>query len=127
MDTIEGNGVTLLIGIGVTLWAGLGIVKVAQDAVNNMWAVSIMRRPGFFPKLIRSLGVLFVIGFGFILAAVVSGATYFIDLPGLQQVLGTLLALGVNAAILLVSGMGMITSISIPGRSRLILRASASP
>jgi len=101
VTALDGNGVTLLLGVLVTLWAGLGVVKVAQDAFNNMWGQSIMRRPGFFPKLLRSIGSLVVIGGGFVLATIVSGFTFAVSLPGLSAVFGVIISVLVNAAVLL--------------------------
>jgi YihY family inner membrane protein len=101
VTALEGNGISLLIAILVTLWAGLGVVKVAQDAFNNMWGISIMRRPGFFPKLLRSLGSLLVIGGGFVLATIVSGISFATDLPGLSAVAGAGAAIFVNALVVL--------------------------
>lgn len=103
VTALEGNGITLVIAILVTLWAGLGVVKVAQDAFNNMWGLSIMRRPGFFPKLLRSLGSLVVIGGGFILATIVSGISLASDLPGLSALLGAIAVVTVNSLVVLVT------------------------
>jgi YihY family inner membrane protein len=100
---LEGDGITLVIAILVTLWAGLGVVKVAQDAFNNMWGLSIMRRPGFFPKLLRSLGSLVVIGGGFVLATIVSGISLMSDLPGLSAALGAIAVMAVNSLVVLVT------------------------
>jgi YihY family inner membrane protein len=100
---LEGDGITLVIAILVTLWAGLGVVKVAQDAFNNMWGLSIMRRPGFFPKLLRSLGSLVVIGGGFVLATIVSGISLMSDLPGLSTALGAIAVMAVNSLVVLVT------------------------
>jgi YihY family inner membrane protein len=101
VTALEGNGISLVIALLVTLWAGLGVVKVAQDAFNNMWGMSIMRRPGFFPKLLRSVGSLLVIGGGFVLATVVSGISFATDLPGLSAVAGAAAAMLVNSLVAL--------------------------
>ena len=62
IDGLEGNGIVLVIAVGFTLWAGIGVVRVAQDAFNTMWSLSIMRWPSFFPKLFRALAALLVVG-----------------------------------------------------------------
>ena len=108
---LQGNGVALLVAIGFTLWAGLGVVRVAQDAFNTMWGIQIMRRPGFIPKTLRSLGALLVIGLGFVFATVFSGLVSFaFDMPGPARVVGALLSMAVNAAMLLVSFRVLTTS-----------------
>ena len=39
----------------VTFYGGLGVGNSAQDAMNRVWAVPISVRPGFLPRLVRSL------------------------------------------------------------------------
>lgn len=117
VESLEGTGVALVVAIGFTLWAGLGVVKVAQDAFNTMWGVQIMRRPGFFPKLLRSLAALAVIGAGFVVATVFSAAvSFFFDLPGAVRVVGAVLAMGVNFVVVLVM-FRVLTASSVPFRA----------
>ena len=86
---LEGSGVVLLVAVGFTLWAGIGVVRVAQDVFNTMWSVSIMRWPSFFPKLLRALGALVIIGGAFLVATIVSAiATFALDLPGVERLAG---------------------------------------
>lgn len=97
VESLEASGIALLIALGFTLWAGIGVVRVAQDAFNTMWGVSIVKWPSFFPKLLRALGTLLIIATAFIATSVVSTATSFvIDLPGVSWVAGALVAIGVN-------------------------------
>lgn len=104
VSALEASGLALLIAIGFTLWAGLGVVRVAQDAFNTMWSVQIMRRPAFFPKLFRSLAVLVVLGLGFIVATFVSAlVTFAFDVPGVARIVGALVAISVNALVILVA------------------------
>lgn len=99
---LEGNGIVLLVAVGFTLWAGIGVVRVAQDAFNTMWSVSIMRWPSFFPKLLRALGALVIIGGAFLVATIVSAiATFAFDIPGLERLAGVLVAVIVNTLMLL--------------------------
>ena len=102
IDGLEGSGAVLLVAIGFTLWAGIGVVRVAQDAFNTMWSVSIMRWPSFIPKLLRALAALAVVGGAFLISTVVSAiATFSLDLPGLERLAGVLVAVVVNALMLL--------------------------
>ena len=39
LQTIQGSGVGLLVGILGTLWGGLGITQSAQDAMNAVWNI----------------------------------------------------------------------------------------
>lgn len=99
---LEGNGVVLLVAVSFTLWAGIGVVRVAQDVFNTMWSVSIMRWPSFFPKLLRALGALVIIGGAFLVATIVSAiATFALDLPGVERLAGVVVAVIVNSLMLL--------------------------
>jgi inner membrane protein YhjD len=58
ISSVKGNGIGLVVGILVTFYGGLGVANVTQDAMNRVWAVPIRVRPGFFPKLLRSLEII---------------------------------------------------------------------
>jgi membrane protein len=60
------TGVALVIGILLTLFAALGVAAAMQNAVNTVWAVPQFRRPGFPWSVLRSLGLILVIGPGMI-------------------------------------------------------------
>lgn len=119
IDGLEGNGLVLVVAIGFTLWAGIGVVRVAQDAFNVMWGVSVMRRPSFFPKLFRALAALLVVGGAFVLATVASGlATFAFDLPGAQRLTLVVLTMVINAMMVLV-GFKVLTAAPVRWRALL--------
>ena len=62
VHSIEGSGLTLVIGIALALWAGLGVLKVMQTAMNTVWNVPFQRRPNFFKTLLRAAVMLLVLG-----------------------------------------------------------------
>ena len=62
MHSIEGSGLTLVIGIALALWAGLGVLKVMQTAMNTVWNVPFRRRPNFLKTLLRAAIMLVVLG-----------------------------------------------------------------
>jgi len=66
--TIQGSGAGLVVGIVGTLWGGLGITYCAQDAMNAVWNIPYARRPNFWLRLARALGVLLLLVAG-VLAA----------------------------------------------------------
>lgn len=97
VEGLEASGIAMVFALGFTLWAGIGVVRVAQDAFNNMWGVSVVKWPSFFPKLLRALGSLLIIVTAFIASAGVSTATsYVIDLPGPAWIAGALVAIVTN-------------------------------
>jgi membrane protein len=61
---ISGTGIALVIGIVLTLYAGRGVATAMQNALNTVWGVPLFRRPRFPRGLLRSLGLLAVIGSG---------------------------------------------------------------
>src|SRR5437773_6582904 len=61
---LQGSGLGFVIGLVGTLYGGLGIGSAAQNAMNEVWDVPIAERPGFLPRVARSLLVLVVVGAG---------------------------------------------------------------
>src|SRR6185437_9140420 len=56
----------------LTLLAARGVANAAQNALNSVWEVPILRRPGFPWDLLRSLGLILIIGPGVIVTVVLS-------------------------------------------------------
>jgi membrane protein len=102
--SLNSGGLVLLFGLLVSLWSGLGVVRHAQDALNLQWAVPRFRRPGLVARSVRALGALVVLGLGIVLAtAATSVAAFLPSLPWAGRVVGALLAIGVNVAVLTAS------------------------
>lgn len=70
---ISGAGFALAVGIILTLLGARGVANAAQNAFNEVWEVPIVRRPGFFPGMLRSIGLLLVVGIGQIITLIISG------------------------------------------------------
>lgn len=68
IETIEGSGIGLVVGIAGTLLGGLGITQSAQDAMNAVWNVPRKNRPNFWLRLARGLGSLLLLTAGVIAA-----------------------------------------------------------
>ena len=62
MHSLEGSGLTLVVGIVLALWAGLGVIKAMQTAMNSVWNVPFRRRPNFVKTLLRAVIMLAVLG-----------------------------------------------------------------
>lgn len=73
ITSVRGHGVALAIGIVFALYGGLGIAEVAQQAMNRIWGVPRYERPGFLPRLARSLGVVGTLGLAILATTVLSG------------------------------------------------------
>ncbi|HEU5419676.1 MAG TPA: YihY/virulence factor BrkB family protein, partial [Streptosporangiaceae bacterium] len=66
------TGLALAIGLIGTLLAARGVASAAQNALNSVWEVPMLRRPGFPWDLLRSLGLILIIGPGVIVTIVLS-------------------------------------------------------
>jgi inner membrane protein YhjD len=62
VGALGGNGLAIVIGVLALIWGSLGVAQVAQHAMAEVWNVPGARRPGFVPRLLRSLLVLSVLG-----------------------------------------------------------------
>jgi membrane protein len=70
--SLSGTGVALFIGIALTLFGALGVASAIQNALNTVWAVPYTRRPGFPLSILRSVGLILVIGPGLIITITLS-------------------------------------------------------
>ena len=72
------TGLALVIGLLLTLYAARAVAAAMQNALNTVWAVPQFRRPKFPWSLLRSLGLIAVVGPGQIatitLSSVAGGA-----------------------------------------------------
>jgi inner membrane protein YhjD len=66
------TGIALVIGILLTLYAGRGVATAMQNAMNTVWGVPRYRRPAFPKNLLRSLGLIAVLGPGEIITIALS-------------------------------------------------------
>jgi uncharacterized BrkB/YihY/UPF0761 family membrane protein len=109
--SLNSGGLTLLFGLLISLWAGLAVVKHAQDALNLQWSVPWYRRPHFLERNVRAFGALMVVGAGVLVATAATNLAAFLpDLEGAGRIVGALVAIVVNIAVLTVSYRVLITS-----------------
>jgi len=71
--TLSGSGPALAIGVVAALWAGMGVFMAAQNAMNHVWGVPYVRRPGFLPARLQALMLLALLGGGLLVTTVLSG------------------------------------------------------
>ena len=60
------TGLALVIGLVLTFFGARGVANAMQNALNSVWEVPMSRRPGFPWAILRSLGLILVIGPGII-------------------------------------------------------------
>jgi membrane protein len=70
--SLSGTGVALIIGIILTLFGARGVADAIQNAMNTVWEVPYTRRPKFAPSILRSFGLIMVIGPGLIITITLS-------------------------------------------------------
>jgi membrane protein len=61
---LSSTGIALVIGVILTLFGARGIAVAIQNALNTAWGVPQFRRPRFPRSLLRSLGIIAVLGPG---------------------------------------------------------------
>ena len=67
------SGVGLIISAVILLWGSLGVSQAAQRAMADVWNVPHVVRPGFAPRLGRSLGFLGVLVLDVVVSTVMAG------------------------------------------------------
>ena len=68
------TGLPLVVGLLGTFFGARGVATAIQNALNTVWEIPIARRPGFPWSLLRSFGLMVVIGLGLIGTTILSGA-----------------------------------------------------
>jgi YihY family inner membrane protein len=73
VHSISGRGVPLAMGVIFTLFGSRGIANAMQNALNEVWGVPLADRPRFPWNVLRSLGLIAVVGGGLIVTGALSG------------------------------------------------------
>jgi membrane protein len=76
------TGLPLVVGLLGTFFGARGVATTIQNALNTVWEVPFARRPGFLWSLLRSFGLMVVIGLGLIGTTILSGAAGRLFGPG---------------------------------------------
>src|SRR5580698_2593300 len=69
---LQQTGLALFLGLLLTFFGARGVANAMQNAVNSVWEVPMARRPGFPWAILRSLGLIMVVGPGLIATIVLS-------------------------------------------------------
>jgi uncharacterized BrkB/YihY/UPF0761 family membrane protein len=84
---LHGNVAGLVIGLVLLVYGAQGVTQTAQQAMATVWDIPKGERPGFFPRLGRSVGALVIIGGCFVVNAALGalatggGRSYAIRVP----------------------------------------------
>jgi YihY family inner membrane protein len=96
VGALGGNGLALVVGLLVLVWGSLGVAQVAQHAMAQVWNVPGARRPGFGPRLVRSLLVLVVLGLAVAGTAVLTTLATLVPAGVALPVVSTALVVALN-------------------------------
>lgn len=70
---LEGNWFGLTVGLVGLVYGALGVAQSGQHAMAQVWNVPGVDRPGFFPRLARSVGFVVLLGLGSLVIAAAGG------------------------------------------------------
>jgi uncharacterized BrkB/YihY/UPF0761 family membrane protein len=109
VQAISGHGVGFVIGLVALLWGALGVAHTAQHAMAEVWNIPVRARPGFLPRIGRSLLLLATLAAGVIGTTVLTGSVAALTEGALAVVAGVLVALALNVPLYL-AGLRILTA-----------------
>ena len=72
LGRLPGSGLALVVGVLGTFIGARGVASAIQNALNAVWEIPFARRPGFPWSLLRSFGLMVVIGLGLVFTTFLS-------------------------------------------------------
>ena len=106
----------LVAGLAVLIWGATGLAQSALYTMEEVWNLPGPARPGFFPRLVRSLLFLAVLGLGVLSTTLLTSLDAFTKRSGAFVTLVDLLALVANFGLYLAS-FRVLTPKGVPTRS----------
>src|ERR1700733_12347265 len=82
INPLTQTGLPLVVGLLGTFFGARGVATTIQNALNTVWEVPFAHRPGFPWALLRSFGLMVVIGLGLIGTTILSTAAGRVFGPG---------------------------------------------
>ena len=95
---LAGSGFGLAVGLVGLVYGSLGLAQSAQHAMAQVWNVPGVVRPGFLPRLLRSLGFFIVAGAAMGLTTALSGMATLTGRSAIWRAAFLLAATAVNVA-----------------------------
>jgi YihY family inner membrane protein len=99
VNALGGSGLALAVGLVGLLWGSLGVSQAAQHAMAEVWNIPGRERPGFFPRLTRSLLILAVLATGLIATTALSAVGTAVGPAAYWRVLTLAATVGINAGV----------------------------
>ncbi|MER7757887.1 YihY/virulence factor BrkB family protein [Kitasatospora sp. NPDC097643] len=116
VHSLQGSGLALAIGMLGLLYGALGIAQVLQHAMAEIWNVPGVHRPGYWPRLGRSLLLFAILAAGLLLATA-AAALVGTALAGLPARVGGLLVSALLNAALCLLCFRVLTPKEVPTRA----------
>ncbi|MGW3076401.1 YihY/virulence factor BrkB family protein [Kitasatospora sp. NPDC001132] len=101
VHSLQGSVLAVLIGVLGLLYGALGIAQVLQHAMAEVWNVPGVKRPGYWPRLARSLLLFAVLGSGLVLGTATASLVGGTLAGSAARVGGLVVSALVNAALCL--------------------------
>ncbi len=118
VHSVQGSGLALVVAVLGLLYGTLGIAQVLQHAMAEIWNVPGVVRPGYFPRLARSLLLFTVLALGLLLATWAATLVAVALTGPAAQVGGPVLSALVNTALCLAC-FRVLTPTNVPTRALL--------
>jgi membrane protein len=101
LKSMNETGPALIIGLVLTFLGARGVAGAAQNALNTVWGVPLVRRPGFPWAALQQIALILVVGIGMIVTTLLSGlAGHVSPLHGVGvQIATVLVSLILNAGV----------------------------
>jgi membrane protein len=99
VEHLGGTLPSLVIGIGGALIGGRGFAQALQKTLNTVWAVPKTDRPGFFPRYVRTIGLLLLLGLIVAVTGAASAAAGIAASLGLGGLPARTVSVGVGTAL----------------------------
>ncbi|MEV4613035.1 YihY/virulence factor BrkB family protein [Kitasatospora sp. NPDC049258] len=116
VHSLQGSGLALVIGVLGLLYGALGIAQVLQHAMAEIWNVPGVQRPGYWPRLGRSLLLFAVLATGLLLTTA-AGALVGSTLAGTPARVGGLIVSALLNAALCLACFRVLTPKEIPAKA----------
>ncbi len=119
VSSLHGNVFGLVIGLLGMFWGGLGVANASQYAMNRVWDVPVRERPGFVPRVLRSVGLIATIGLGVVTTTAVASAAGAVSAFGIVGTVLVVVAVTVLQIALFVLAFHLLTAADVPWRQHL--------
>jgi uncharacterized BrkB/YihY/UPF0761 family membrane protein len=101
VHSLQGNAVAVAVGCLGLLYGSLGVAQSLQFAMAQIWNVPGVRRPGYWPRLARSLLLILALALGLLLSSAATGVLAAVAAGAPEFVLGLLGSACLNALLYL--------------------------